>query len=195
MKVKPMLAAECSDGLMASLAEAVPLIARVTAGFAGVAALDGTVLLQMDEEGRESSQPLPGVSELIRDAAAEGRCVSRTSPLPVGGSSWALPVGSCVLFASNSARVSRELELKSCLEMALPLIAKVAGGEAVIFNRSGARVLSVLPNGRQHTEMSGKVFETCRRTMESGRPDVGPSRSVPGAVAVRIPITRDFGFG
>jgi transcriptional regulator with PAS, ATPase and Fis domain len=190
-----MLLAERPDEMLAGLFEALPLIARVTSGCAGITDGYGTVLRIVDADGGEQESLLPGLRDLVREAVAEGRPAHRQSVLDVGGGAWALPLGPYVLFATNSARASRESELRSCLELALPLIAKVAGGEAVIFNREGRRLMSYLPNGRPNTEVVGKLFQSCKQTMESGRPDVSPSKSFPGAMAVRIPITRDFGFG
>jgi transcriptional regulator with PAS, ATPase and Fis domain len=190
-----MMLAEQRDEQLASLFEALLLVARVTAGYAGVADADGTVLRVVDGEGREHQETPAGLYELVREAALERRPAGRNSLREVGGSAWALPLGDYVLFATNSDRASRETELQSCLELALPLIAKVAGGEAVIFNREGKRLMSYLPNGRNNREVVGRIFQSCKRTMESGRPDVSASQSFPGAMAVRIPLTRDFGFG
>lgn len=183
------------DPLWQLLEEALPLIARVTCGSADVTDVQGVVLHSVDSSG--GRRPLDGseVNVLAQRAAETGHALVGPSARLPGGSDWAIPLGSFVLAASNAERASRELELRQCLERALPLIAKVAGGEAVIFDNEGKRLMSVLPNGKKNDEVIGKFFESCRRAMESGRPDVGPSRSFPGAIAVRIPITREFGFG
>jgi DNA-binding NtrC family response regulator len=189
-----MTTANEGNSLGTLLREALPLIARVTCGSAEVTDRQGNVLYSVGPDGRDRKFEPGKVNAFARQAAETGR--------PIMGSaegeaavSWAIPHGAYVLAASNAERVGRELELRQCLESALPLIAKVAGGEAVIFDRGGQRLMSMLPNGKSNPEAIGKIFETCKRTMESGRPDVGPSRSFPGAMAVRIPITADFGFG
>ncbi|MBI5446520.1 MAG: sigma 54-interacting transcriptional regulator [Deltaproteobacteria bacterium] len=190
-----MLPAKDPDSLVSVLQEALPLIARVTWGSADLTDERGIVLHSVDAEGRERPLQTPEINPVAQQAAATGHAVEGPAARQPGGHAWAIPFGPYTLSASNGDRAGHERELLECLELALPLIAKVAGGEAVIFDREGTRLMSVLPNGRRNEAVVGKTFESCRRTMLSGRPDVGPSRSFPGAMAVRIPLTRDFGFG
>ena len=164
-----MLLAEKRDPLLSSLLDVLPCVARVTAGFAGLAGSDGVLLRLVDSEGREYSELPSDVGELVQEAIAEGCSVGRESLPQLKGSSWALPLGRWVLFATNSDLVARQAEFRSCLENALPLIAKVAGGEAVIFNRSGVRLMSVFPDGKQNHQEVGKLSPSSLRTMESRR--------------------------
>lgn len=180
--------------LLVDLRELLPIVARLTDG--NVQLLDGAgnLVHRFEEKGAEAA-PDKEVSALARRAWTEGRPVAGSSEAEQCDAVVAAPIGDYVLVVSGLDRAKRELELWRCMEAALPLIAKVAGGEAALFDRDGRFLTGVLPNGLPDAEAPGRVYESCRRAMTTGRPDVGPSHLLPGAMAVRIPLSRDLGFG
>ena len=100
-----------------------------------------------------------------------------------------------MLAASNERRAERERQLFETLKSTLPMIAAVAGGEAVLFDGAGRRLLTASPNSREVEKGAGTVSERCLVAIRTARAEIGPSRSVPGAMAVRIPVSENFGFG
>lgn len=176
------------------LLDALPFIAQITGGRAALTDKNGICIQVVDHEGRDLVGERGREHELCRRAAAEGRPLVGAATSHPDADVYAVPLDRYVLAASNVAWIERQSQLRLALQAALPLIAKVAGGEAVIFNAEGRRLVSVLPNGRSSPNL-GKISESCQMVMKSGRPDISPSHSVPGAVAVRIPVTPQFGFG
>lgn len=97
---------------------------------------------------------------------------------------------------SNSEEAElREDSLFNALSVSLPIIAKVAGGEAVLFDKEGRRLKSVDPGGVQNEKFIGKVSKAAMLAMKKQQPVIGESTSVIGAMAVRIPITSRYGLG
>ncbi len=190
-----MMSETAGDPLLQVLLAALPLIARITGGNALVADRAGVKIFTVDHEGREVPTEQGIVHELSRKAAATGQPVFGPSQRHPGAHAWAMPLGDYVLAASNGERTARESQLRASLQAAIPLIAKVAGGEAVIFDQAGRRLMSALSDGTTDPSRLGGVSESSRRAIETGRPNISPSTSVAGAIAVRIPITREFGFG
>lgn len=80
------------------------------------------------------------------------------------------------------------------IEEALPYIAQTAGGDAVIFDRQGRRLKAYHPDGTHNPEAEGVLNSLCRKAMEELRPSIGPSVMAPGSIAVRIPLTPDYGL-
>lgn len=176
------------------LEKVLPLIAGSTGGVATITDAAGRWLTSVGPDLR----PLPGepafVAGLCRRAAAAGTpltlATSEEPPVEI----WAVPLGPYVLAASNRYRAVHEHELYQALVQALPLIAQVAGGEAVVFNREGRRVASALPDGSGHPDV-GKVHPPFTETMARQRPLISPSRTIPGVTSVRIPLNTQFGLG
>lgn len=88
-----------------------------------------------------------------------------------------------------------ERRVRERFEQALPLIAQVAGGEAVLFNQEGMRLASVDSEGNSTASYVGRVSALARESMESGKPIIGESTYIVGAKAVRVPLTDSLGFG
>ena len=182
-------------GLKEIFIAALPLIARATGGVAFVADADGRCLGGVEPDGTPAALIENSLLELCREAAAQGR------PLGVleeenGGECFAIPIGGgLVLAASNSERVARQDRLFQTLQETLPLIAEVAGGEAVLFDASGRRLYTADPKSRTVRQGPGTIAESCLEAMRTGRSQIGASRTIPGATAVRIPISPTFGFG
>lgn len=181
--------------LLECLLQALLPIARITGGYATITDTEGVRIKTVDSAGREVETLKGKVFELAREAGRSGRVSVGPSQLIEGAEAWALPLGDYVLAASNFERLKGEQELEESLKQALPFIARVAGGEAVLFNEEGRRIASVGVNGQTNVNYIGKVSLAAQQAIQSQRPVIGESISGIGAVAVRIPITRKFGFG
>lgn len=178
-----------------TLIEALPFIARITGGYATVTDKNGVRIRTYDSEGQEIVEWRGTVFDLAQDAGQMGRVRIGPSQIVSDAEAWALPLGVYVIASSNLERVMREQELQESLKLALPFIARVAGGEAVLFDETGARTASVGSDGQPNINFVGKVSKAAQKAMKTGRPVIGESMSAHGAVAVRIPITHRFGFG
>ena len=183
------------ERLFARLCEALPLLASITGGFATVTDEEGRRIKTVDSSGRELKEYAGTVYELAAQSYRENRALIGESQIVQGAQAWVLPLGPYVISCSNVEKVKREQGLQRALEKALPLIARVAGGEAVLFDREGRRLASYNPDGTVNKEFLHKVSEAAKRAMELHEPVIGESMSYPGAMAVRIPITRDYGVG
>jgi len=180
--------------LLNTIIAALPLIARATGGVAFVTCPDGKCLHAVDPDGKQNSDVDRSLLELCKEAATQGR------PLEFNDGEtkcecFAIPFGDVVLAASNVDWVERQDRLFQTLKETLPLIAEVAGGEAVLFDAGGRRLYTADTRSRNVREDLGKVSAPCLEVMRTGRPDIGPSRTFAGATAVRIPISPRFGFG
>ena len=177
-----------------NLVAALPLIARMSGGRAMLTDREGHCLWAIDRHGTVIDTVEPHVSALCRQAAERSETQVATDS-GSGLEQLAVPLDGYVLFVSNINRVERQNELFTTLKQTLPLIARVAGGEAVLFDKEGRRILTADPVTGKARVGPGTVSEPCGEVMRTGRPNIGPSRSVPGAMAVRIPIGQGFGFG
>jgi transcriptional regulator with PAS, ATPase and Fis domain len=181
--------------LLECLLQALPPIARITGGYATLTDKDGVRIRTVDSQGQEV-QTLEGrIFHLAEQASLSGSVSVGPSQITEGAEAWSLPIGEYVLAASNFERLKCEQELEESLKKALPFIARVAGGEAVLFNEEGRRVASVGSDGQTNVNYLGKVSIAAQQAIKSQRPVIGESISGMGAVAVRIPITKKFGFG
>lgn len=179
---------------METLIAALPLLAHAIGGVALVADSDGRCLHAVGTDGERCADYEGRVFNLCLEAAAQRRPLGRTES-SAECEFFAIPIGDLVLAASNAERAERRTRLFDTLKDTLPLIAEVAGGEAVLFDDGGRRLLSADPRSHGVREGSGIVSDACLEVMRSGRPSIGPSRTVAGATAVRIPIASSFGFG
>lgn len=177
------------------LITALPLLARISGGYATVTDREGRRIKTVDSNGNVVPELDDNIYDIALEAARQGKALVGPSQIVEGAEAWALPVGDYVLCASNIERFSRERRLKSALAQALPLIARAVGGEAVLFDKEGKRLACVNADGTPNDSLVGKTSEAAREVMESGVPGVGESLSVPGAVAVRIPISENYGLG
>lgn len=184
-----------TSALARQLYEVLPLIGRVCGGFATVTDREGRRLRTVDSHGRELKE-LQGASyALASEAAVRQAPVCGHSGLEPEAEAWAIPIGDYVLSGSNVEKVERDKKLWDSLSLALPLIARVAGGEAVLFDKEGCRLESVDPLGGKNDSYIGKVSKAAHQAMLTQQPVIGKSMSVPGATAVRIPITEAYGLG
>lgn len=183
------------DTLYTILLDALPAIARVTAGYATLTTKKGERIKTVDSLGQEISS-LRGIRyDLAMQCHEKGKAECGLSQLEYGAETWCLPIGDYVLCCSNVERVRFRESLKQSLIDSLPFIARVAGGEAVVFDNSGKRIASVNSNGDVSTEFMGRVSKDASEAMAKQTPIIGQSNYISGASAVRIPMGLDFGFG
>ncbi|MFZ5647822.1 MAG: sigma-54 interaction domain-containing protein [Bacillota bacterium] len=177
------------DNLCRSLAQ----IARVTGGYAMVMDRQGSLVKVVNSDGNEVAGPeADRLAEFLSGCPHEPGVVEYK---PVRGSDcWFLPIGDYVLAAVNNERLKRERELEKSIEEALPYIAMVAGGEAVMFDSDGLRLASFGPEGYS-SRGAGEYTALGKEAMQKRRAVFGPSLLEKGAQAVRIPITDKFGIG
>ena len=176
------------------LRRALPLISDVAGGVAMVTDGEGCCLHAVDFDGDPRPDLIGQVNATCRDAAAKGKPIGAVSG-EFNHRFFAIPIGGCVLAASNERRADRQSRLFETLKETLPLIATVAGGEAVLFDHGGRRLLAANPRMKEASPGTGEVSESCLKVMRSGKPDISPSTTEIGATAVRIPICAAFGFG
>lgn len=183
------------NSLLKILIEALDAIAGVTGGFATLTDRDGRRIKTVNSLGEELEEMKDTVYDLAQKAGKESRPFVGPSQIAKGAEAWVIPIGPYVLCCSNVERVQREYSLQRALEKALPLIAKAVGGEAVIFDGEGRRISSYNPDGSINSRFLNKISGAARQAMGMNEPVIGESFSFAGAMAVRIPITRNFGFG
>ncbi|MGF7059842.1 sigma-54 interaction domain-containing protein [Brassicibacter mesophilus] len=183
------------DKILTILLDALPTVARVTSGYAALTDKNGERIKTVDSSGREIEE-LKGVCyDLAKQTADEQQTVYGMSQLEIGAETWCIPIGDYVLCCSNVERVRYSNSLKKSLIDALPFIARVAGGEAVVFDGEGKRLASVNSNGEVNTKFLGTISKDANEAMKKQKPIIGESNYISGASAVRIPMGVNFGFG
>lgn len=170
-------------------------IARMSGGYATITSKDGLRIKTFNSEGQEVEEMEGVLYPLAQKAAETGEIQLGSSQILDGAEAWAIPVNDYVLAASNFERYTRDKQLFNSMMEALPLIARVAGGEAVLFDKEGKRLACVLPNGTSNERFLGTISKAAKQAMTLHKAIIGESNSVNGASAVRIPITEEFGFG
>ncbi len=179
--------------LLNKLCRSLVHIARVTGGYAAVLDRGGKAVKAVNTSGQDI--PGPEADRLAGYFAGSAADPGTVEYGPVRGSrAWFLPLGDYILAAVDNERLAREKELEKNIEEALPFIAMVAGGEAVMFDREGLRLASFGPDGYS-SRGAGEYTALGKEAMQGRRPVFGPSLLEDGAQAVRIPITDKFGIG
>lgn len=179
----------CFEVLLAGL----KAIAAVTGGYAAIVDGEGRRIITVNSKGEELAELRGVVYPEAQEALKAGKPLVAASQIKEGALAWFLPVGEWVLVASNIEKVEEEKRLEEAFIEALPMIATVAGGDAVIFDQNGIRRAGYNPRGEPSRGL-GEYSEQCHRVMVERRPLIGPSTLVEGAMAVRIPIGRNFGL-
>lgn len=178
-----------------TLLSTLPIIARVIHGTASLTDGEGRTLAAYDLNGEKIAVTEKFFNHIAFAAAKTGRpqqgSVGRDKNILV----WAWPIGEFVIITCSFILVEQESKLLEELRAALPLLSQVVSGEAVIFDKCGKRLYSADHNGQQNPGLIGTVSEAAKKTMEERRPTVSPSLSIPGAVAVRLPLGENFGLG
>ncbi len=183
-----------ADPHMEVLRQALPLIAGVGGGAALITDNKGKCLQAVSADGNPNLDMVGKIFESCRQAAEEGRPVGVVEG-EFNHRFYAIPIDGYVLAASNEDRADRQSRVFETLKETLPLIAKVAGGEAILFDADGRRLATADPKSDQIQSSPEEVSESSRKAMQTSKPDIGPSISTAGATAVRIPICAAFGFG
>ncbi|MCR6547038.1 sigma-54 interaction domain-containing protein [Dehalobacterium formicoaceticum] len=181
--------------LLNTLLESLAPLAGVTGGYATLTDIDGRRIKTVNSKGEELQDMKGKIYDLAQKGGQENKPFIGPSQIEDGAEAWVIPIGSYVLCCSNVERVQREGNLRNALEKALPLIAKVVGGEAVIFDKQGKRISSYNPDGSVNRKFINKISKAALKAMQTNEPVVGDSISFEEALAVRIPITSNFGFG
>ena len=94
-----------------------------------------------------------------------------------GAEVWAVPFGNYVLAACNADFILRNNVLFDSLKEALPMISRVVGGEAVLFDNHGRRLYSVDYDGKTNEAFIGKISAAAQKAMATGKPFIGDSLS------------------
>lgn len=105
----------------------------------------------------------------------------------------AFPVAGFVLMISAGARDRREREYKEKLKQVLSQIATITNGEAILFDDKGTLGHTSLPNGKPSPNAGGEHPQLAE-LLKTWTPEIATSRWVPGATAVRLPLTPDMGL-
>ncbi len=182
------------NSIFETLSRALPFFARFSGGIATVLSRTDSARRTVDEHGRELDYPIEKHEGLAEALVC-------TEPLLIAFSEDSnvfnlfVPIVDCLLILKTGRCARLVSKLKSTFEEAIPLIARVAGGEAVLFDREGIRFFSVGPDGRDSEKGVGQFTYLGKRAMELQQPVIGPSLLEDGALAVRIPITDEFGIG
>src|SRR6056297_1138238 len=181
--------------LLEILLKSLGIISKVTYGYVAVTDKYGYRIKTVDYKGKELPE-LNGLKYYLAEKAGkEGEPIYGSSQLEEGAEAWCIPIGDYILCASNYERKKVNKNLHDSLSEALPFIAKVVGGEAVMFDRHGRRTKSIKSDGELNQEFIKKVSSDAKRAMEIKRPVIGASNYVFGASAVRIPVSEEFGIG
>jgi transcriptional regulator with PAS, ATPase and Fis domain len=191
------MAGETMDNkkLLNNLYLSLAFIARITGGFATVTDHLGRRLKSVDSHGREINQYQGEIYEIARQAGEKLTPVVGPSQFVEAAEAWALPVGDYVLCCSNVERVERNNKLRAALSEALPMIARVAGGDAVLFDHAGCRLETADYTGNRSEKLIGKISKAACEAMQMQKPGIGESITMHGVTAVRIPITERYGLG
>ncbi|MCG8531404.1 MAG: sigma 54-interacting transcriptional regulator, partial [Desulfovibrionales bacterium] len=177
------------------LLKSLPIIAKINGGYATLTDKNGKRIKTYDSNGNILTELEGKVYTAAREAYEDQEPSFGRSEILDQACAWFLPIADYVLACSNIERVQRDENLFNALQRALPFIAQVTGGEAVIFNEEGRRLFCVNQHGKVQDEYIGKVSTAAHETMNKQKPIIGKSTSVNGAMAVRIPITEKYGIG
>jgi len=176
--------------LTEELRQLLPLFAALTGGKASVCDYQGNVLDWAGASGEvdggyDRVQPWDQGLVDSEPVAVQGKDGVITAVIPVGEN---------YLVLENRERVEDAMKYRLIFEESLPFIAQVVGGDAVLFDSSGFRVKAVHPDGKPNPGAVGVLNELCSKAMIEARPSIGPSVLSPGAMAVRIPLAKDYGL-
>lgn len=183
------------DDMLKVLLNFLPILSRVSNGYAILTDKDGKSIRAVNSEGLEVIELRGILFELAKKAILEQKAMYEMSLIEEGVESWCIPIQNYVICCNNAELIRLNNRLKNSLIDALPFIARVAGGEAVVFDGKGTRLATVDPSGKSDESFIGKVSKHAKESMEKQKPVIGESNYINGATAVRIPISKDFGFG
>ncbi|MDR1796317.1 MAG: sigma 54-interacting transcriptional regulator [Clostridiales Family XIII bacterium] len=176
------------------LKAALPQFAALTNGHAILASKDEGVVAFAD--CAKKKLPKAAGAKFAALLFAEEALPKRISSPLDGGTMNVIPLGDLALCIRAPEGEAAFIErLKETITLALPAIAKVAGGEAVLFNKDGKRLVSVNSLGHENAEYMGQVSNKARRSMRTKTTVLGDSSYIVGAKAVRVPLSEEYGLG
>lgn len=173
------------------LRKLLPLFASLTGGIAAVCNRLGVILDWSGVPGEVNGGPGMEVFPL-EDFLADDKPVKVRMQDSV--TTAIVRIGEEYLVLENSRRIQDAAKYRQIIEESLPFIAQVVGGDAVLFDSYGFRVKAFHPDGKPNPGAVGFLNELCSKAMEEARSSMGPSILSPGAMAVRIPLTKDYGL-
>lgn len=183
------------NSLLEILLDSLEIIAKITGGYATLTDKYGYRIKTIDSAGNVKVELEGSFYDSAAEAYLKKKAISGVSSIENGAQAWCLPINDYVLCSSNIEIVKNNNRLKESLIQSLPFISRVAGGEAVVFDSEGVRIATVSSKGEIKEDYLGKASKDAKEAMEKQRPIIGGSNYVSGASAVRIPITKEFGFG
>jgi len=175
-----------------SLARAVEAIESANGDLTALFDKTGQLLKGMKEHRSVNNDPsLKWLSTVL----SQGSCGDADMMVsPEGDKVWILRISDYYLASFLPDGDAQKRRAKDVFREALPLISKVAGGEAVLFDSNGILFESVCPDS-EGIRKKGAYTPFGHQAMQTGIPSIGPSVIEDGAVAVRIPVNEQFGVG
>ncbi len=167
--------------------ETMDMLAELTGGTALLYSGDGALIAKAGTGPADRELSAGELRSLLGAAAARAVTVD-------GVTTAVLRLGDDILVLDNRRQIKNKLQFRQIIEESLPYIAQVAGGDAVLFDERGIRVRAAHPDGSPNPGALGVLTHLCRQVMGELRPSVGPSVMAPGATAVRIPLTPEYGL-
>lgn len=166
--------------------QALPALAALCGGTAAIADATGAILAQAGGD--------PAATDADIAAAPPSGAPAAIARQADGSLAAAVRIGGGLLLLDNRERTTAAARYRRAVEDSLPLIAQVAGGDVVMFDGSGTRSKACHPDGKTNPSAVGVITELCSKAMRECRPSIGTSVMIPGALAVRIPLSPDFGL-
>jgi len=171
------------------LIDALPMLAKLSGGYATLTDSEGVMLVTYNHLGEE----IFGYKGQVYETAA--RC-SREHKPSIGPAyydqncmAWAVPIDDLVLVSTDTQRTRNEENIKAAMKKSLPSIAKIVGGHATICDKDGLHIASCNSHG-EPIELS-ECSEDGKIALDTMEPITAMSQEVEGADVVYIPITRD----
>lgn len=170
-------------------------IAKISNGYAAIFNEKGEFVKSVDGDGNNIGiDNWQQVLQYISEKGPIKKPVEVAIDATNGASAWLMPIKDIIIAVSNSTAKKEEKQLRTNFEEALPLIAQVAGGEAALFDNNGRRLIVYWSDGRIGPGI-GEVSPKGKMVMDHNKPFLGPSALEEGVLSIRVPVTREFGFG
>lgn len=171
------------------LLEALPLLSKITGGYSTLTDSKGVMITNYNYEGKEINEFKGQVYNMALRCIKEKRPLMGPAHYDPNSKAWAVPIGDYVLASTDTQRIRNEENLKASIIKALPLIARVIGGQAIICDKTGSYVFGCNSNGEPMNVL--KSSERAKQTIETMEPIVIMSKKIEGVHVVYIPITAD----
>ncbi|MDR1192782.1 MAG: AAA family ATPase, partial [Peptococcaceae bacterium] len=150
--------------------DALKTVAQICEGYSTITDRSGNRIITFDPSGAELTEMRGAVYDLAREAGETGQIKIGFSQIVNDAQTWAIPFGDYVIAASNVAKIARDQALVNSLDQALPFIAQLVGGEAVIFDKNGRRLNTVDAGGKVIEKQIGALSKLARKAMDEQKP-------------------------